>query len=258
MSAQIMFYVIDYILYFLIRWNSDQSDDVDQKQKYNIPHQLVPRSCGGVTWYALILCVNAVNIWMCIYTIWTATARFEIKGLLSTFVPDSVTSLSLLELGDSLTAASMVDMNYASFLMAVYYLSIVVMPITVNVLLFIIWSVPMCIGMNRIYGLMELLWFLQAWNGLDALWLASWGLLFTGQTTKYMIDSILPDQCGAGNIVEEITGEDCGYITSTYTYGMGLLTATVVLNHCSILYAEYQFGPKATSEYDPKGIQSRF
>lgn len=252
MSAQVIYYVIDYILYFLIRRKG--SDNV--RAIHNIPHQLIPKSYGAVTWYVLILMMMAANIGICIETIFTATARFDIKGVLSFFVPDSIKSNSLLELGNALTSTSMVDMNYAYFLLVVFYLSIVIAPIMVNALIFVIWILPFCAAFHSkiVDRLLELMWLLQAWNGLDALWLISWGLLWTEQTTKYMIDNILPHQCGAGNIVEKITGEDCAYITSTYTYGMGLLTVTVLLNHCFILWTEYRFGRKMVRSKEPVPI----
>lgn len=128
---------------------------------YDLPH-----SFCGILWRCLFLVIIMGNVWLCIETIWTAPVRYDIEGLAGWACDDNMRSYTIIETAN-LLPSSTDEITAAWFCVVQYYVTVIVAPILISVILVCVWILPMNYTIHNI--ICHLLYPLQAWNALDGM-----------------------------------------------------------------------------------------
>jgi len=266
------YYVIDHVLFFIIHskhkyisrtspifaaaGNHDasasvQCDDVDSRMTFvykdYILRKYASTSYAGVCGRAVFVLMVIGNVWLNLEALHIATLRFKLQGVLAMFIADPYVINNVITTADILLNTSLLNASIAWFIYVVYYTVFVVCPCVVCVLLAVVWILPLvnkrfAVAVTAKYAL-KLLWFVQSWNALDIYLLCQFGgtdhNIKSG--TKYLLDSRFPEYCGDDGIVTQIFGEDCSWADSWFTYGMFVVSATVLVQWFAIYYTNKIF-----------------
>lgn len=215
----------------------------------------LPDSFCGVIWRCLFLTLIIGNIWLCIDTIFTAPVRYNMKGLAGWAVDDNIRSYSIIDTVNKLPSST--DKHGAAwFCLIQYYMTVIIAPIFISIIIVFVWLFPMKYKYHNI--ICHLLFPFQAWNALDVFMVGAIAAsVELDQVSEWILNTNYPCVCGDGGIIQTLTGVGCFSVEGHLTYGSLILLIFVIFEWFALIYTRNHINKthQKLSKYDFKPIQ---
>lgn len=194
----------------------------------------LPESFCGIICRTIFLTLLIGNIWLCIDSIYTAPVRYDMKGLAGWAVDTPHRSYSIIGTVNKLTSSTN-EVDAAWFCVIQYYMTVIIAPILISIVLVIVWIVPMNYKCHNI--ICHLLLPLQAWNALDVFLVGAVAAsVELDQVSQWILNTNFECACGANGIIQTLTGQGCFSVKGNLTYGSLLLLIFVIFEWFALLY----------------------
>ena len=146
----------------------------------------------------------------------------------------NILSYTIIEIPNTLP--SLTDITIAAyFLSTLYYLTVIIMPIFINIFLFYIWLLPINYNQHNKY-LYYLLLF-QAWNGLDVFLIGTVSAsLELNQVSQWIINTNFQQVCGTNGLVNNLIGMECFSVKGNILYGTIMILIVVIIQWFTFIY----------------------
>lgn len=194
-----------------------------------------PKSMCGLLWRTLFLVVCIGNIVLCLEMLWTAPVRYTIDGLAGEFMSGgNIRSSSVIGTANALPSST--DSTAAAWFCVVqYYLTVVVAPLVVSVIIIAVWLFPLNYRMHNM--ICHLLFPLQAWNAVDVFLVGTIAAsVELEQVSEWILNANYAKICGDDGIIESLLGAGCFSVVGDLTYGSIMMGTFVVVQWIALLY----------------------
>merc|ERR1712241_456301 len=140
---------------------------------------------------------------------------------------DNVKSFAIIDLINLLPDST--DSTSAAYLCVVLcYLTIVIAPILMSVMIVVLWMVPLNYKLHNM--ICHLLFPLQAWNAVDVFLVGTIAAsVELEQVSEWILNANYATICGDDGIMESLLGAGCFSVVGDLTYGTIMMATFVVV-----------------------------
>ena len=200
-------------------------------------------SLCGTIWRMLFLTVCIGNIVLCFQMLWTSPVEYDIEGTTGQIMNNNVKSYTMIELAN-LLPFSTGSTTTAYLCVVVYYMTIIVAPILISMVIVAVWLFPMNYKLHN--TICHLLFPLQAWNAVDVFLVGTiaasveleqvseW-ILNTNRTNVFIFN--INTLCGPDGVLNKWLDEECFSVVSTLNPQSVIMIGTfVVVQWVALVY----------------------
>ena len=124
---------------------------------------------------------------------------------------------------------------YAHILSVVYYISAIITPVIVSLLIVFIWLLPCTYYTHQLF--LHALLPIQSWAALDVFLVGSIAAsMELDQVSQWIINTNFAAFCGPSSIIAKYISDGCFSVQGTLTYGTWLMVTTSIITWFSIIF----------------------